>query len=285
MGGQKARAEGGVRGEEHAVAAAQPRARSEEKSPLVRREKGTPADFFPLPQNLEPVPLGGAEGAFDVIFTVYDFQNADLFADVPLHQRGQEPLVLPEGEPFCVVAAVVGAFQVGKFPLGVPAREYFTAIPHRRRDVFGAAHAPLDLEGIHARRREVLGSFPHRQVGEGERIGKFPARRVVVKIFFAAGLFAAAAVARIAARERGEIALPRKAGAQRALHEHLRFDDGGNGFYLLKRRFAGKHDAGIAALLCQERARDVVRPRLRGEVQRDAGIAFVDVLTQKYILQ
>ena len=277
-------AERGVRGEEHAVAVFQPRAGGEIKALPIGGQKAPAADLDALTQYFEPVSFRGTEGTCDIVFPPDDFQYADFFTDMSLHRRGQKALVLSEGKPLGVVAAVIRPFQIGQFPIGILPCKDLLIVSHRRGDIFGAAHAPLDFEGIYPRRGEFVQTFPHRQIGKGERITKFLFARVV-KIFLAAGLFATPAVARIAPRERGEIALTRKAGAQSPLHEHFRFDDRRNGFDLPQGRFARQHDAGKTVFFGKPRAVYVIHSRLCGEVQHDVGITRMNEFTQKNILQ
>ena len=204
-----------------------------------------------------------------------------------LHVLREETLVLPEGQPAGVAAAVEGALQAGKVlpEAGAFAAQDILVIGRRRGDVGRRAHAPLDLEGSDARLPQAAHVLPHAEVGRREEVTRFTKAVAVGRVELAAGLFAQSAVARIAAGERGEVALPRKAGAQRALHEHLRFDLAGDGGDAAERRFPCQDDAREAAALCQARAVHVAHPRLGGEVQDHFGISALQEPAQKHVLQ
>ena len=89
-------------------------------------------------------------------------------------------------------------------------------------------------------------------------------------VFHAAGLSAHTAVAAAPADERGHIALPRMAEAQRAVDKYLRFyrrtlcDE----FYLLKRQLPGEHSAGKAHFGRRLDSGEVVDAHLRAGVER-----------------
>ena len=110
------------------------------------------------------------------------------------------------------------------------------------------------------------------------------AARPIRRIPLAAGLFAQAAVSAVAARKRREIALPRKAGTQRALHKNFRFDLLADGGDLRKRRFPREDDARKPARFCLPRAVRVAYTRLRRKVQHHLRALPFELLSEEQLL-
>ena len=122
------------------------------------------------------------------------------------------PVNIPVGES-CARKHAQERFLVVGF-----AAQGLAAGVHGAGHVFGAAHAALDFEGIHARLR---------QSAQVPQIGKILQRKRVFAAVFAkiqaAGLRAQAAVAAALAQRAGKIAHARGAHAQRAMHKHFQF--------------------------------------------------------------
>ena len=241
-------------------------------------------------QELEPVAFARAVRGADICeFIIFRTarDGADALADVALHVRREKARILPEGQAAGVTAAVEGALQIRKIARkargAFPGKQVFV-IGRRRADVRRRAHAALDFQGRNARPEQAEHVFPHAQIGGRERVRKILCAAVDA-VALAAGLFAQAAVPGIAADERGEIALPRKAGAQRALHEDFRFDLPRDGGDVCQGRFPREDDARKAEALCQARAVHVAHARLGGKVQFHFGIGAFEELAQKYVLQ
>ena len=267
------------------ISGGKPVARREVKTALPRGGKQGAADLFPAAQDLESVPLFRRERACAEPLPLPAGERSGAFADVPLHAARKKVRVLPECESARVISAVERAFQAGKELVGGSLVQQRAIVFHRRRDVGRRAHSALDLEGRHAGRKKFFRVRSHRQIGQGNRIGAILIPRAVDRIPLAAGLFASAAVARIVARERGEIALARKTGAERPLYERLRLDDFGNGGNVPDRRLAREHDAGKTARLCKPRPVHVAAARLRGEMGHDLRTEFPERASEKDILQ
>ena len=263
----------------------QSRAGGEIKAPAVLFLKDAAAHFFSLANDLETIPLARLKIAFTVRAAVAHHDDAHLFADVTLNIAGKKPLILSEGEPLRIVIAVIGAFEGGKLFSAIRSFQKGAIILHGGCHVFGTAHSALYLEGDDARRNVLFNILADGKVGEGERVGFFLVTRPIVRIFFATGLFTPTAIAAVAARKTGQIALSGKTGAERALNERFRFHEGRDLFDFLYRRFAGEDHAGKAVFFGEPRPVKVVGARLRGEVQYHLRILFVQIFADKDILQ
>ena len=153
-------------GDEHFVSGEQLRRGKDGESALYRPGKASAARFGAVAQHFEGVPLPGRKIAFNGVFPAsiapfvpisaegYAGNDADFYPDMSLYRTGEKGRVLTERQPLCIIAAVIGALQIGKaegeFPF-VRAVQNAAIIAHRRRDVFGAAHPAFDLEGRHPR--------------------------------------------------------------------------------------------------------------------------------------
>ena len=266
--------------------------REKKAAPLfaVRRAPNGAAHLFSAAQKFESVSLHRRKGGRDVcrfiIFTKAG-ENADLFADMPLHRNGMQRGIFSESVPRRIAAAVVGAFQAGKIRcqlLRGRAAENILIIPHHRTNVCGRAHSSFDLKRNNARGGKLFRPFSHAQIGEGEPIAKRFAARPIRRIPFAARLLAQTAVSAVAARKRREIALPRKAGTQRALHKNFRFDLLADGGDLRKRRFPRENDARKPACFCLPRAVCVAYARLRRKMQHHLRALPFELLSEEQLL-
>ena len=150
--------------------------------------------------------------------------------------------------------------------------------------IFGALHAPFDLEAGDARLLQLLQVLDEAVVLEGERIVVHaPAERVLQ----AAGLRAHAAVAAAAADEAGHVALAGVAEAERPVHEDLRLHGAvlRDEADLLEAQLARQYDALHAELGRGLHAREVVDAHLRARVQRDVRQGAADHRGEAQILQ
>ena len=217
--------ERGVRRDAHLVARAQFALGREVKPPLVRRGAHGAARFLPAAQNFEAVPLAGAPAA--EISAALHFEDAHPLADVPLHIAGEQ-ILLPERKALGVISAVEGAGKRGarrQTLAFLRLVQYGAVVADRRRDVLLPPHPALYFQRGDARSEQFSDALADAEIGQRERIGALFEALAVDGIQFAAGLFASAAVAAVVAREGGKIALPRKTGTKRPLHEYLRLDD------------------------------------------------------------
>ena len=205
---------------------------------------------------------------------------------MPLHVAGEQ-IFLPERETLGVISAVEGA---GKRRTRRQTLAFLrpvqngTVIADRRRDVLLPPHPTLDLQRGDARLKQLFDALADAEIGQRERIGALLKAFAVDGVQLAAGLFASAAVAAVVAREGGKIALPRKAGAQRPLHEHLRLNDFGDGGNIADRRLPREHDARKAVLFGKLRPVHVAAARLRRKMQNDGRIPPFELLPQENIL-
>ena len=152
------------------------------------------------------------------------------------------------------------------------------------RDVRRRTHAPFDLAGGDAGARKRRDILPHAQVCQGEAICRRVKSLAVDGIFLSARLFAKTAVAAVSADHGGKIALPGKAGTQRALDEAFRLDLFRDARYVRKRRFPCRDHAGEPAFFGEARPLRVADARLRRKVQFHFRIAAFEHLPEEDVL-
>ena len=162
--------------------------------------------------------------------------------------------------------------QIGQVRLGHRAAVQHGAVnPRDHGHVLRPLHSSFDLDGGHAHGANLLEVLHQAVVLEAQGIAAL--FKAAEAVGHAAGLGALAAVAAAPADDRGEIALPRVAHAQRAVDEDLNLHgavaaDKGN---FLPGKLPGQHHAGNAHLGGLQDALQRVDAHLGGGVDGDVG--------------
>jgi len=152
------------------------------------------------------------------------------------------------------------------------------------RHIFGPLHASLDLDGGYAHPGQLVQLPDEAVVAQAQGVARV--LEPAVPVGQAAGLRALAAVAAPPADHGGQIALPRIAHAERAVHEHLELHGAaaGDARDLLARQLPRQHDAAEAQLRRLLHALERVDAHLRRGVEHRVGRQLAHELRHAEIL-
>jgi hypothetical protein len=152
------------------------------------------------------------------------------------------------------------------------------------RHILGPLHATLDLDGGDAQLFQLAQLLDEAVVAQAQGVARV--LEPAVPVGQAAGLRALAAVAAAPADHGGQVALPRIAHAERAVHKHLEFHGAaaGDARDLLARQLPRQHDAPEAQLRRLLHALERVDAHLRRGVEHRVGRQLAHELRHAEIL-